>query len=94
MYAHQILDYCISHGQRALDLLGAIPIIGHLKGELSLSTQAISSLRRILIQDRDGVIIPVKLANDMEAVLFLVKILVELEDVRPVNVEPIEIMLV
>ena len=94
MYAHQILDYCISHGQGALDLLGAIPIIGHLKGELCLPAQAISSLRRILIQNRDGVIIPVKLANNMEAVLLLVKILVELKDIRPMYVESIQIVLV
>ena len=94
MYAHQILDYCISHGQRALDLLGAIPIIGHLKGELCLPTQAVSCLWRILIQHRDGVIIPVKLANDMEAVLLFVKVLVELEDIRPMYVESIQIVLV
>ena len=94
MYAHQVLDHSVPHGQRALDLLAAIPIISHLKGELCLPAQAISSLRRILIQNRDGVIIPVKLANDMEAVLLLVKILVELEYIRPVNVEPIQIVLV
>ena len=39
-------------------------------------------------------IIPVKLANDMKAVLLFVEILVELKDVRPVNVESIEIVLV
>ena len=89
MYAHQVLIDCVSDAERRLDLLRSIHVISHLEGEFRLLTQAVSRFWRVLVQNTDSVILPVKFGNDMKRVLLLVKVLVPLQDVGQMDVESV-----
>ena len=68
--------------------------VGHLEGELALPIHAIGTDLAVLMQDGEGVILPIETCQRVVGILRLVEVLVpEREQVGPVNAELVRLIL-
>ena len=94
MDEHEVLDDGVSHGQRRFHLLTPALAVGHLKGKLALSIHAVGAGLAVLMQDGEGVILPIETCQRVVGILRLVEVLVpEREQVGPVNAELVRLVL-
>ena len=66
---HEVLDDGVSHGQCRFNLLTPALAVGHLEGELTLPIHAIGTDLAVLMQDGEGVILPIETCKYVEGIL-------------------------
>ena len=76
MDEHEVLDDGVSHGQRRFYLLTPALAVGHLEGKLALSIHAVGAGLAVLMQDREGVILPIETCKSMIFMFSFIEIFV------------------
>ena len=62
-------------------------VVGHLEGELALPIHAVGRRLVVLVQHAKGVVFPVELCEDVEAILVFGEVNVALEEVSTMDAE-------
>ena len=95
MDAHEVLDECVADWVCGFNLLVTIVSIGHFECKLALSVDALGSGLIVLVQDGEGVVLPIEISQCMEPVLILVKVFIaKREQIRPVDAELVAVLIV
>ena len=66
---HNVLNDSVAHWMGRFNLMATALAIGHLEGEFTLTIDTVSTSLVILMQDREGMVLPIKTSKRVKAIL-------------------------